>query len=1145
MLMSIVLALSSFGQTNSFNRKPDPDGLVIAKRIVHKDYQTNAIWPKFHGDNRNTSQSPYGGSNGQIRWQVQTGFFVSSSPAIGADGTVYIGSDDNHLYAIYPDGNLRYKATFPQWVYSSPAISSDGYVYVGCEDGWLYAVDSLGNVNQVVKSHGQILSSPAIDSSGRIFFGSEDSYVHCVYGGNWQWSYQTGGEVDASPAIGPDGTVYIGSMDGYLYALSPTNGHLNWRFQTGYLILGAAAVGADGTIYVGSYDGYFYAINPDGSQKWRYFVGNLIFAAPSIAPDGTIYIGAYDNRMYAFRPDGTVKWTFLTGGTINSAPAIGADGTIYFGSCDSNLYALDSNGNLLWQFPTGYNIYSNPAIGPDGTVYFGSWDCCIYALGTSVNTIPVAGVAVNPTSVPGGTSAVGTVTISSPAPKGGDLVMLSATDTNASVPPFVTVPAGATQVTFNVTTKAVSSSDIVVITAKSGSASANTGLTVQPAFVSALGLFPTIIGGGGTSTGTVTLSGPAGPSGNVVTLTSSNTAVATVPSTVTVAAGKTSATFTVTGLDGPGSQTSTITATGGGQTATATITVNPETLLSVSASQLSIVGGDFPTGKVTLSAPAPAGGDIILLSSNDPCVTVPATITIAGGSTSTTFTVVTAGVDTNHAVTIAAQFGSAIKSCGLFVTPASVMSMTINPSSVVGGSMAVVTGTINLNGKAGPSGTVVNLASSDPNVVIVASSVTVAPASAHATIGFWVNSVNVSETVTVIASNPGGSAQANLTVNPGVITSVASSQPSIVGGDYPNLTVAISVPAPGGGAVISLGSNNPAIQPPATVTIPAYSKFITVPLPTLGVDATTSGTITATYGLSTKTCNQSLVPAVVMAVNVTPNAVVGGISAVTGKVDLNGKAGPSGIIVTLTSSLPGAASVPATITIPAGAAHGTFAVTTFTVGAAQSVTVTASSQGGSATTTLTVNPDGLIGFTVAPSSIVGGDFPTGTVTLSAAAPLGGTVVSLASSSTSIVPPATVTIPAGSASANFLVPTLGVDGITPVTLTATLGTISINFSEALVPAWVLSVTTVPSTVKGGANVTGTIVLNGKSGPSGTVVSLTSSNAGVASVPATVTVPALSSHVSFTITTSTVVVSQAVTITATNQGKSSTSTLTVTP
>ena len=39
--------------------------------------------------------------NGSLKWQYATGGYRSmSSPAVGADGTIYVGSDDDNLYAL-------------------------------------------------------------------------------------------------------------------------------------------------------------------------------------------------------------------------------------------------------------------------------------------------------------------------------------------------------------------------------------------------------------------------------------------------------------------------------------------------------------------------------------------------------------------------------------------------------------------------------------------------------------------------------------------------------------------------------------------------------------------------------------------------------------------------------------------------------------------------------------------------------------------------------------------------------------------------------------------------------------------------------------------------------------------------------------
>jgi len=46
-------------------------------------------------------------------WEFETGFYVPSSPAIGSDGTVYVGSEDGKLYAIKTDSKGLAKSPWP------------------------------------------------------------------------------------------------------------------------------------------------------------------------------------------------------------------------------------------------------------------------------------------------------------------------------------------------------------------------------------------------------------------------------------------------------------------------------------------------------------------------------------------------------------------------------------------------------------------------------------------------------------------------------------------------------------------------------------------------------------------------------------------------------------------------------------------------------------------------------------------------------------------------------------------------------------------------------------------------------------------------------------------------------------------------
>ncbi|WP_157046190.1 Ig-like domain-containing protein [Geotalea uraniireducens] len=193
-------------------------------------------------------------------------------------------------------------------------------------------------------------------------------------------------------------------------------------------------------------------------------------------------------------------------------------------------------------------------------------------------------------------------------------------------------------------------------------------ITVLPTVaLSSLSLNPSSVAGGATSRGTVGLSGPA-PSGGVSVSLSDNSSAAGVPASVTIPSGSTSAIFTITTTPVAGSTPVTISASYGGVTRTATLTVARPVLSALSVSPTSVRGGATSRGTVRLSSPAPSGGVVVSLSDNSSAAGVPANVTIAGGSTSATFTITTTRVTRSTSVTISAAYGGVTKRTTLRVT---------------------------------------------------------------------------------------------------------------------------------------------------------------------------------------------------------------------------------------------------------------------------------------------------------------------------------------------------------------------------------------------------------------------------------------------------------------------------------------------
>jgi outer membrane protein assembly factor BamB len=314
-----------------------------------------------------------------LEWRCAAGGAITSSPAIGADGMIYFGAYDRHIYAVNAMGVMRWRYETGARVWVSPAVAADGTVYLGSDDGYVYALSPDGTLEWSYQVGLYVAESPAIGLGGTVYVGSADNDLYALSAdGVLMWRYPTQWGVACSPTVATDGIVYVGSNDGFVHAVN-ADGTPRWQFQVNGWPA-SAAVAADGTIYVGSRDSSLYAIHPDGTLAWRYSAPHQLRTGTAIGADGTIYVGSEDGCLYAVNGDGTLCWRYQTGGSIWSTPAVAADGTIYVGSDDDHIHAVSPDGALLWKYMTGGDVTSSPAIVADGTIYVGSFDGYLYAL---------------------------------------------------------------------------------------------------------------------------------------------------------------------------------------------------------------------------------------------------------------------------------------------------------------------------------------------------------------------------------------------------------------------------------------------------------------------------------------------------------------------------------------------------------------------------------------------------------------------------------------------------------------------------------------------------------------------------------------------------------------------------------------------
>ncbi|HET6456663.1 MAG TPA: PQQ-binding-like beta-propeller repeat protein, partial [Armatimonadota bacterium] len=325
-----------------------------------------------------SGQSPYHDPLPTDELKVPVSGSPLSSCAIGPAGTVYVGAGTN-LYSISSTGTVN-------WMYpiggtrSTPAIAADGTIYIGSSDDRLYAVNSNGTFKWSYTTGGDITSSPAIGADGTVYFGSMDGYLYALNpDGTLKWSLVLSSISMSSPAIADDGTIYVCAAG--LRAVNP-NGTQKWHYNPGGTTLTSPAISPDGSrIYFGSSTNFLYSVDTGGNMVWRfpieYYASNTP-SSPAVASDGTIYVGSNFGTLHCIHPSGTENWRYETWSDIRSSPALNADGTIFFGAWNGGLYALNPDGTVKWWYFAPASIYSSPAIDASGGIWIGVWDSCVY-----------------------------------------------------------------------------------------------------------------------------------------------------------------------------------------------------------------------------------------------------------------------------------------------------------------------------------------------------------------------------------------------------------------------------------------------------------------------------------------------------------------------------------------------------------------------------------------------------------------------------------------------------------------------------------------------------------------------------------------------------------------------------------------------
>ncbi|HEY7122793.1 MAG TPA: PQQ-binding-like beta-propeller repeat protein [Ktedonobacterales bacterium] len=320
-------------------------------------------WPTFRG-----SAARSGVSTATLRpvlttvWTFPTKDAIDGSPIL-SDGIIYVGSRDQHLYAL--DARAKnelwsYKADGP--VRSTPTLHGDT-LFFGDDDGTFHAVQSAGGQGRWrAPLYGKCFASAAA-GGGLIIVATQSGRVVALAptSGQIVWEHQDSTAFYASPAIQGNLALLVNGS-GLVKGLELATGKLLWTFQASGPVR-ATPASDDGLLLVAALDGSLTLLDArTGERLWQRSLGPAISASPVLTGD-TVFAAGQDGALFALSRDNANRlWNIRTSGQLAASPVL----------CDASLLVIDTEGNLSlidaergtirYREALGASVFASPAV---------------------------------------------------------------------------------------------------------------------------------------------------------------------------------------------------------------------------------------------------------------------------------------------------------------------------------------------------------------------------------------------------------------------------------------------------------------------------------------------------------------------------------------------------------------------------------------------------------------------------------------------------------------------------------------------------------------------------------------------------------------------------------------------------------------
>ncbi|HEY3782583.1 MAG TPA: hypothetical protein VGL56_15985 [Fimbriimonadaceae bacterium] len=826
--------------------------LVGLSAVSFAQLQSGSPWPKIHGNLQNTNEGTGPGIAAPYSEWTWGGVGDHCGPGvIGANGNIYFEDVNNGSCSLIAVNSLTGQEMWHLGIGGSvaysPAIGSDGTIYVGQGPNISLILDqgNSGLTNWNLSLLTQVTGSPTILANGTIVFpaGSTLEYVTItMFGIPLGTSVTLPSSTTTSPVVDSSGDIVVGTTGGTFYTYDSLGNQLS-NFATNAIdpITQDSAM-IPGGDFLGLEGDFLYELASPSSFSYQ---GSNAFGAlittPAAPASGSFYVPTAGNGTGDYVIEFPSEAWFFRGPASTTTPTTiqATDGTIYLAS--DQIYSLTvGQGSENWSYPL--SPQAPMAMDAYGTLYMpDSVNGGFAAIGN-----PIAQFAPASSSVYGGNPFTVTVQFAGSLTSS-DISNATVSSNNANVQAGALTQSSGNTYAANFTSSVVSSQQSVTLTATYGSFSTTATLTVLPLAISSTSLTASNILGGQATYFTVNLNGPL-PAGAVISLSSSDATNVSIPSTVTASAGDTSETIHVHTLPVSSQEQVAINVSYNGTTSNQTLTLNPAQLTGIRVAPTSLQGGATGALAVYLNIATSSTGVNVALSSSSSDVSVPSSVTVSGGSTAANVVVTTVPVSASESVTLSATLNSVTLQTTISLTPTALSGVKLLYSSVVGGNPSAVA--VYLNGRAGSSGANVGLASSS-SAATLANSVTIPQGAGSANVAIHTAAVDSATPVFISATLGTNTVQSTLTVMPASLSGLKLLPTSVQGGRQGAFAVYLNGPAGPSGVTVNLSSPSPDATLPMSVNIPPGGTSASVTVATSHVASSEVVQISATLGSTT------------------------------------------------------------------------------------------------------------------------------------------------------------------------------------------------------------------------------------------------------------------------------------------------------